>query len=1827
MTDDLTRGFEGQDDTSAESAENTYVTGNEGSTAVVGQAAAPVNVSRPAPGQTVEIQTTAGQTYNLDFAPGGAQVQVDGANFILAFDDDGDGTPDSQIIFLDMVTVVEGGDAPTFTVAGTEVGADVLLSQALALAGTDDANLETAAGPGAQGGGATEYNDDLGDIIDLLLAQGVIDPTLLEFNLIDIEPDIIELALELEDEFAPPPLLINEIGVSVALEIPSLPGSDEPSDTLPGGEGISDELSPSFDEVDVKEKEPEEYNFIELLNNSDDALSTEDLTVEILNPDGAVVTFAIPDGITIPAGGFIVFYQLADDLVDDGVGVETIVARIFDSEGNVVGGFDIDGATFWNLGDDTTDPIAVNVVFRDGEDVDGDQSVDTFAANTTQDDLGGLTNPDFAGAPAGFGSPLLDLNFETFNGQFTGNHHIFSRVDSDDTNSQSDWTTNNVPTDGTLNDTDLSSTKAYIIGNDKALYELDLVTGVKTEVGELTFNGETLSGDFEGMTFGQGEDSCHLFIYDDENNRILKVDPETAKVLEMWDEDGGVSPDENGLTVGADGTFYVLGDDEGLYSITFNNDGTFELTAVPGIDTTEAGLGVDLSSLAADPNDANVLYAMGEDGANVKLVRITLAPPLVEILPGDIDATVSEEEFGLAFDAFGRLWGISEIDGLAFQIDVTTGETIEGTEIPLGSLDFEALAIPTDVLDRNPWDPLNDDLNPGQNNDDPLAGQNYLQAGAGGEQLEGNGGPDVLLGAEGNDALYGGSQALVDEQADKVLQQYKELTGGDGGEGQTSEEPEGAAGLTQKPLFNDHNDFLFGAAGDDEMYGGAGGDFMIGGQGDDSMDGGTGDDQIYGDGAGDIDGDGSLGTDGLPDDDQDHAGNDVIAGDALNNVKDLGDGGPTFKDEFKGPELDAIAILGGNDTIDAGNGNDKVSGDALATGEFSARAFAYSDDSYKRPEDGVKQEDGSFREDTGFANDIIYGGEGNDSIGGDATAIADGGEGFSANAFAESVNLAIYGASDAPVGDDYIEGNDGDDVIGGDALAVADGGEGVGYAYARSENEAGDGDYDGGEGASAGNDTIYGDGGEGGLGDGGSDVIGGDAAAVAAGGERGLAEARTENTVGDGGEGIADSGTAGSDIIDAGQGNNLVAGDSLAKADGAEGFTDNSAYGDGAVAGDDDIYTGNGDDSVSGGSLAYGENYAYAETNNDALYGGSAGNDHIVSDGGEGQGGDDLVAGEALAISTGKFGSAEAYGDNNVDEQGAQAGNDTITSGSGSDTVSGGALASAVGSAYADQSNRADDESTAGNDLISTNVGSNGDEVAGDAMARSESAQADAVADNWARDKTSAAGNDTIKAGEGNNAVAGDAMAVSDEDDATATVTNTARRGASAGDDSIIAGAGDDIISGGSQARAAGDAEARTTNLAIDDDSFAGNDYIQADGGENQVAGDAQAISDNTASAYGENTAGNGGSDDDNTAGNDTIRSGDANDSVSGGAQAIAGNTAYAEQVNKAGAGDRDDDNKAGNDDIDAMGGDNVIAGDAQALGSAAGATATAVSENTADSDEGNEAGNDTIRSGDDNDTVSGDAQAKSDDDAVATSTNTATYTGNSAGNDDIDVGEGLNQVAGDAQAISLSGNATATGTNEADGAGNSAGNDTIVAGDDNDSISGGAQAVASATATATNTNLAFDGGVAGDDDITSDGDASGDDVVAGDAQAISTGGGKATSQATNGNDSVVGSVGNDIISTGGFDNANGQGDLVAGDSMAVSTEDGGTADAYGDNTAWNATTAGNDSITAGEGNDTISGGALATAAAAALAVQTNLAEFGGSAGNDTINADSGTGG
>ncbi|MEO3431492.1 hypothetical protein AAFN88_21725, partial [Pelagibius sp. CAU 1746] len=191
MTDDLQRGNEqvqSENDQATEggSPETSYGRGD--SMVALGQAEPALVVARPAAGQTVVLDTAPNQTVVLNFDPASAQVQVEEGNLVLGFDDDGDGSVDSRIVFLDLAA--QDGETATFQIGGAEIDSTLLVNQALALAGQQEAPLdEVAAGPGATGGGASAYDDNLGSILDLLVAQGVIPPTALQFRLVELEDD------------------------------------------------------------------------------------------------------------------------------------------------------------------------------------------------------------------------------------------------------------------------------------------------------------------------------------------------------------------------------------------------------------------------------------------------------------------------------------------------------------------------------------------------------------------------------------------------------------------------------------------------------------------------------------------------------------------------------------------------------------------------------------------------------------------------------------------------------------------------------------------------------------------------------------------------------------------------------------------------------------------------------------------------------------------------------------------------------------------------------------------------------------------------------------------------------------------------------------------------------------------------------------------------------------------------------------------------------------------------------------------------------------------------------------------------------------------------------------------------------------------------------------------------------------------------------------------------------------------------------------------------------------------------------------------------------
>ncbi|KKJ75916.1 hypothetical protein WH95_16140 [Kiloniella litopenaei] len=152
---------------------------------LVGQASqSTISILEPTRGEIRLITTNQGDVFDLQFDPGLASSSVQGNDFILEFDTNDDGTSDAQLVFRNLVAQANSDNSPTLIIGGIEVSADQLLSRVVALS-EQETTLETAAGADGEisGGGNNLYSDNLGNIIDLLIAQGVIDPTELSFGL------------------------------------------------------------------------------------------------------------------------------------------------------------------------------------------------------------------------------------------------------------------------------------------------------------------------------------------------------------------------------------------------------------------------------------------------------------------------------------------------------------------------------------------------------------------------------------------------------------------------------------------------------------------------------------------------------------------------------------------------------------------------------------------------------------------------------------------------------------------------------------------------------------------------------------------------------------------------------------------------------------------------------------------------------------------------------------------------------------------------------------------------------------------------------------------------------------------------------------------------------------------------------------------------------------------------------------------------------------------------------------------------------------------------------------------------------------------------------------------------------------------------------------------------------------------------------------------------------------------------------------------------------------------------------------------------------------
>ena len=1472
MTDDLNLGQNAGADTTETGAMHetvaAVVTGAGGAAELVGQAARDrlQPLQAPQPNQKIVVPVQAGQQIPVAFNPADAQVSLENGNLHLKFANGGEITLENfaqanpQILFPD----------------GTIVAGNVVVAQ-IGTAG-EALNLETAAGPGATGGGGHTYNDDLGDVIGGIDAQDVLPPTELEFP--SLEPT--EEVLGAPEEPLPPTLLINEIGLAVDIDIPPLPGEEgeEVALAIEGAEGA--------------------WNFIELYNNADSATTALGglTTLQIQNPDGDVFSIAFPTDITVPAHGTIVFYQSAYDPDSEDPTDTPIYVRVFDANGDVVGGFEMAGSAFWDLGSDTSYPIAVNLLFDEG-------SLDLFAANLEKADLllsgawnGSLIDPEDYGLQ-NIGSP------ETFNGLLGEGVHVFARVFDDstdlggnpiDTDTHNDWTITNDPTPGQgggngggggdvigPDSNDLvnglggpAGFGAQIVESDDTSAEIAIPFGI-------TIDGVTYNSIFIGsngfVTFGSGDS--------DWTQSLSEFESGPPRIAAFWSDVDPANPavgaTPGGTSTGSNNVYYYV--DGNTVIVTWDDVDDF------GGEDTPNAFQIIIRDLGAGNVTVEIRYEGLTWGAGDYLAGITDGAGNTFLISdnGPLSDALAGTNVGI-----NGVWQFGFINGVA---------TDAGGPAGLNNL-----------FSQNPWD-FNDDMNPGQPNADSLAGQNVLSIdpesdlfNKGGLQ-EGHQGNDFLFGGLGDDTQFGGVDPNVTSPVTIA------------GQGWYFDPDQGTWIYDSAHYDNSNNDFLFGFGGDDSMNGQSGRDLMIGGSnsdiveletayigwygyfGGDAMDGGTGDDIMYGDYS---DWYGGMGADTFGDDGVE--GDDIMAGDALSLQTGWYYYGQTGAAaiSYGGDGVEG----GGNDYMEGNGGADAMSGDALAV-------FAYG-----IPTDGV--EGGSI--DTVYGAyaraydggwDTISGERGDDSIAGDAGAIMVDYNLGRILVSGEIDGLFFNGKGATAVadngGNDQIDGGEGNNVIAGDALAVyisygsglqqvAEGGEGIQITHGAFAIT-----YDGGD------DTInaisYGtwEGPEGEIysyENSGSNLIAGDSQADFA--DYGYWP--DEAVFGWKGAGaLAYAGNAfgaGDDDIFAGKGWDTIAGDAGAAAYNGAAVAETRNF---ANSGNDDLDAGEGSDRIAGESLAESNIIAYAGAVNIDAGEGPTGNDTI--DAGDG---DDTVAGEALAMAP----VAYAYAWNSAD-----AGNDLVYGGAGSDLISGDAAA--VGETDAD--------ATAwygGDDTI---FGGKGDDtIAGDAAA--VGGDADAV--------SYYGGNDSIVA-DGEDVVSGDALAIGDSAYAMSMI---------GGDDSISTDIDDDA--------AAGDALASGSNvLAV---SYGGgNDTINAGLGQAVASGDALALGGNaTAVSYGggaDTVLGWDGSD--TLAGDAAAIGADATAvSYGGGADSIHGGQSGHEHASGdalAEGGSATATSYEGGDDTivgdqPGFAGSDTMAGDAAAFG----ATATATSH---------DGGNDTI--------------------------------------------------------------------------------------------------------------------------------------------------------------------------------------------------------------------------------------------------------------------------
>ena len=229
------------------------------------------------------------------------------------------------------------------------------------------------------------------------------------------------------------------------------------------------------------------------------------------------------------------------------------------------------------------------------------------------------------------------------------------------------------------------------------LYRINLATGEAVSIGATGFQDiEALAIDANGQLFG----------VDDSSNTLLRMDTFSGSGIPV----GG---SENNLGLNATTSFdfgmtFVCGSEQPLLTSDATNQ-VFQLDLDDNGRAQEIGsfANVSLTGLASAVIDGEFrIYGLGAGNINRGLYRVD-PETLTASLIGTLAAASDYNDGGLAFDADGKLWAITDrtaVDGQNFgseilRIAIDTGAATEITEIFTG---VESLAISTlDCSDIN----------------------------------------------------------------------------------------------------------------------------------------------------------------------------------------------------------------------------------------------------------------------------------------------------------------------------------------------------------------------------------------------------------------------------------------------------------------------------------------------------------------------------------------------------------------------------------------------------------------------------------------------------------------------------------------------------------------------------------------------------------------------------------------------------------------------------------------------------------------------------------------------------------------------------------------------------------------------------------------------------------------------------------------------------------------------------------------------------------------------------------------------------------------------